>query len=216
MKFNFKLLRYYPYFFQLREDFDLTESETMLFGYLFNYCVNLQDGGYCGYSNENIATKSGIPERTVKRAIQTLKDKGLITIQNPGRRNKTPGLSRMIYLNAELFVDEKQMDLFDQSEELANLRGEIKDLKKQIADEKNNDTVIDYLVSYGLIKSTDKARAVVELLPIYKAILKADNYSFTRLQRHLSYVKNHMTAETVGDRVSYLKRAAEQYRNRIK
>lgn len=216
MKFNFRLLRYYPFFFQLREEYDLTESETMLFGFLFNYCINLQDGGYCGYSNENIASKSGIPERTVKRAIQTLKDKGLIVIQNPGRRIKSPGLSRMIYINADLFIDEQQMDLFDQSEELANLKAEIKDLKKQIADQKSNDTVIDYLVSYGLIRASDKARAVTELLPIYRDILKADNYSFTRLQRHLSYVKNHMAADTVGDRVSYLKRAAEQYKNRLK
>lgn len=212
MKLNYKLNRYWQYPYELQKKYDLTESETVLFAFLYNHCINLNDAGYCGYSNEKISELTRQPLRTMQRNLKNLKDKKMIIIENPGKRTRIKGKSRMIYINDNIFVKEIQTDLFDQQEEINQLREKIKELEQKT---KKNDLIIDYLIDYGMIEKKESERASEELLPIYKAIIKADNYSFTRLQRHLSYVKR-VKDPKITDNISYLKRCALNYLNRLK
>ena len=64
--------------------------------------------------------------------IKILKDKGLILVKNPGKRTKKTGESRMIYINAEVYIQsEKEVPQADSR--IQKLQQENEMLKQQIS-----------------------------------------------------------------------------------
>ena len=99
-------LRFKPLIDSIYENFNLTSQQAHVYGYFWNHCMNLNDDGWCGYSDERIAKDLRLGVKTFKRELTVLKNKNLIFIKNPGKRTKRTGESRMIYLNTEYFIDD--------------------------------------------------------------------------------------------------------------
>lgn len=133
IKLNYKekVNRFLPSFYELGKEYKLDGNTMQVYGYIWNVCMQLNDDGYCGYSDEHIATELGFEVRTFQNHLKKLKDKGLIIVENPGRRTKKNGESRMIRINPLNYIEvEEQMSI--QDELIAQKDTEIQALKKQI------------------------------------------------------------------------------------
>jgi len=133
---NFKKFKYWQFQYELIFEKELTLQQGVVYSYLYNHCVNINQNGYCGYSDERMADDLKLQGRTFQRELKALKDKGLIGIKNPQKRTKKTGESRMIYINSANYLVEVQMSLSDIQN--ANLKRENEKLKARIAELEKN------------------------------------------------------------------------------
>jgi len=123
-----KYQRFWQFQYELVHDYELTCQQGVVYAYLYNHCININDNGYCGYSDERMAKELKIHERTLRRELKVLRDKGLIIVKNPQKRSKRTGESRMFYINADVYISQ-QLDLTDVQND--NLRRENERLRQQ-------------------------------------------------------------------------------------
>lgn len=198
-------LRFVPIITQIYKEYELSSQQAHIYGYIFNHCMNINKDGYCGYSDEFMATDLKIGYERFRKELAVLKNKGLIVIQNPGKRTKQTGLSRMIRINSDVFLDEQQVSLQEIVND--NLKKENERLKKQIADllaEKEPDPVpngwLQFLIDAGVIPEQDIPRACKVLNTMYEAF--AQEFHFTEMKKHLSYMINQLAEKKVTDDIT--------------
>lgn len=127
-----KVNRFLPSFFELGKLNNLDGNVMQVYGYIYNVCMQLNDDGYCGYSNEKMATALGLETRTFKRYLKALKDKELILVDNPRKRAVRAGKSRMIRINPHNYIAIQEQINFDDIER-ENYINTIKRLEEEIA-----------------------------------------------------------------------------------
>lgn len=127
---KFKKFRYWQYHYELVAEYGLTHQQGVVYAYLYNHCVNINENGYCGYSDERISENIGLHYRTLKRELKVLKEKGLIIVKNPGKRTKKTGESRMIYINAEIYI-QVEKENSQEDIQIQKLQQEIEVLKQR-------------------------------------------------------------------------------------
>lgn len=214
MNINWKSLRYYPYFHGVRKRYELNERQTAIFGYFYNHCINLNDNGFCGYSNEKMSEELNIPVRTFKRDIKELKDKGLITVKNEGRRTKVTGQSREIYLSPNPFLSDKQLSL--EEIQLESKERRIEQLEKQLEEALSSQSSnvpnfwVQYLVDQKVINSQEEIKKASHILNVpYDAF--ATEFGFAETKKHLSYVVNQLERNKIEtDLIAYLSKSLDQ------
>lgn len=131
--FKQKNLRYWQLQYELIHKYELTYQQGAVYAYLYNHCININDNGYCGYSDERIAEDLKLANSTCRREIKVLKDKGLIVVKNPQKRSKKTGESRMLYINADIYI-QSEKEIFPENTQILNLQQENESLKQQIAE----------------------------------------------------------------------------------
>lgn len=129
---NFKKFKYWQLQYELIHEKGLTYQQGAVYAYLYNHCVNINQNGYCGYSDEKMAVEMKLQYRTFTRELKVLKDKGLIVIKNPQKRSKKSGESRMIYINTDHYLVETQMTLNDIEKQ--NLKKQLNSAAKRITE----------------------------------------------------------------------------------
>lgn len=127
---KFKNFRYWQYQYELVVEYGLTHQQGVVYAYLYNHCVNINENGYCGYSDERMANEIKIPYSSFKKELKILKEKNLITVENPGKRTKKTGESRMIYINAEIYI-QSEKDIPQEDTQIQKLQQEIDILKQR-------------------------------------------------------------------------------------
>lgn len=132
IQLNMKKFRYWQYQYEIVAKHELTPQQGVVYGYLYNHCVNLNNEGYCGYSDERMANDINIPYSSFKKDLKVLREKGLIIVKNPNKRTKKTGESRMIYINSDTYLIDKQMDLRDIENQ--NLHKKLERADKRIAE----------------------------------------------------------------------------------
>ena len=130
--FKSKTLRFWQLQYELVHEHELTYQQGAVYAYLHNHCININNNGYCGYSDEKMAEDLKLTYRTFKRELGILKQKVLIIIQNPQKRSKKAGQSRMIYINPNNYLMHQQLDITAVKNN--NLRLENEKLKRQITE----------------------------------------------------------------------------------
>ena len=128
--FKPKNMRYWEFQYELIHEHELTYQQGAVYAYLYNHCINKNDVGYCGYSDERMAEDLKLSYTTFKRELKALKDKRLIIVKNPQKRTKKAGESRMVYINSDNYLTHQQLDLTDVQND--NLKQENERLKQQI------------------------------------------------------------------------------------
>lgn len=127
---KFKNFRYWQYQYELVAEYGLTHQQGVVYAYLYNHCVNINENGYCGYSDERMANEIKIPYSSFKKELKILKEKKLITVENPGKRTKKTGESRMIYINAEIYI-QSEKESSQEDIHIQKLQQEIEALKQR-------------------------------------------------------------------------------------
>ena len=125
-----KNFRYWQYQYELVAEYDLTHQQGVVYAYLYNHCVNINENGYCGYSDERMAKDIGLHCRTFQRELKVLKDKKLVLIENPNKRTKKTGESRMIFINAEIYI-QSEKENSQEDTQIQKLQQEIEVLKQR-------------------------------------------------------------------------------------
>lgn len=128
--FKQKNLRYWQLQYELIHKYELTYQQGAVYAYLYNHCININDNGYCGYSDERIAEDLKLANSTCRREIKVLKDKGLIIVKNPQKRSKKTGESRMLYINAEIYI-QAEKEIHQEDIQIQKLQQEIEVLKQR-------------------------------------------------------------------------------------
>lgn len=181
--------------------------------------MNLNDDGYCGYSDQRIANEIGIGVRALQRELEKLKkvnektNKSLITVKNSGKRTKKTGESRMIYINTEVYMDEVQMDTRDI--ELENAKKEIRALQKQIEELKEIKT-IDYtiyvmpLLKLGIIEEADYQAVYDQIGPLYYDFAILQGHGMCSLDNHIKHIATFKDGK-IKNPVAYLSAALRKY-----
>lgn len=214
MNINWKSLRYYPYFHSIEKKYDLTPQQTMVFGYFYNHCINLNDNGFCGFSNDRLCEETGLKLTTLKKELKTLRDKGLIIIKNEGRRTRIPGESREIYLSSEPFLSDKQLSL--EEVQIENKDRRIAQLEKQLSKalaSQSSSTPnfwVQYLVDHNVLQTKEEIQKASHSLNVpYDAF--ANELGFSEMKKHLSYITNQLQRNEIKtDIVAYLSKALDQ------
>lgn len=208
-----KKLRYIPLIISIKKEFNLTSQQSEIYGYLFNHCMNLNDDGYCGYSDQHIADELDIAFSTFKRELTKLKEKKLIIVKNSGKRTKKKGESRMIYINTEVYMDEVQMDTRDI--ELENAKKQIKALQKQIEELKGIKT-IDYtiyvmpLLKLEIIEEKDYQAVYDKIGPLYYDFAILQGHGMGALDNHIKHIATFKGGK-IENPVAYLTAALRKY-----
>lgn len=207
--------------FDLKKEFDLSDTDVVLYGYIFRHCSTYHPGEsnyWLGYSNERIADDCNMSLATLKRSLKTLVDKKLIIIANPGKRTKQANQSRMIYINDEIYIREDQASIEDI--EIESLRRQVAELqdklhKAEIENEVYPNKFLQQIIDAGLIPDKDIKRACKVLNVAYETF--ARQFSYEEMQKHLSYVIRELKGKYFGprstienDAVRYLSAALDQ------
>lgn len=208
-------LRWIPLITQIHHDYQLTYQQSAIYGYIFNHCMNINDDGYIGYSDEHMAEELGISYERFRKELYVLRDKNLIIIQNPGKRTKQTGASRMIHINTSVFIDEEQLDLRDI--EVSNLRKENDDLKRRLEEYRQHAPVpknlyTEHVISAGVIPEKDHDYMRQMLAVAYEGMAKDIGHAAT--MNHVSYVIMHMKTTKPDNPVAYLIEAFKDYSRR--
>lgn len=201
-------LQFWPYHFKIVQQYDLTLREGVLLAYLYNHCVNINKFGYCGYSTERIAKENNTKINTIEKSLKKLKDKGLIIIDNPGKRTKKTGESRMIFINAENYIHPSQ-DICKE-DQIQKLKQENELLKQQklALEQKISNTHIPQasflgikLMKTGFMSSDEYMREC----NFYNTILQKflEDTDFEWVQKSFNYFANKR-ATTIDCYPSYL------------
>lgn len=131
MRIDHTLKRFYPLQYNIMKRYELTPQQGYVFGYLYNHCQNLKKGGYIGYSDERMAEDLDMTIRTFQREMKVLKDKGLIIVNNEGKRSKVARKSREIYINDEIYLYNSE-DVEPEEETATSESKELQVLRQQL------------------------------------------------------------------------------------
>ncbi|WP_292474497.1 helix-turn-helix domain-containing protein [Methanosphaera sp.] len=122
--FKSKNNRYFPLFYELAKEKGISDSAMVIYGFFYNHCINLNDNGWCGLSDEHLAEKLRYSLRSFQRYLKELVDANMVIIENSGKK------TRRIYINAENHVSVQEVD--DSAEIIKQQAEEIKKLKQQL------------------------------------------------------------------------------------
>ena len=204
-KIKLSMLRFIPIILPIKREFELTIQQAFIYGYIFNHCMNINDDGYCGYSDERMARELSIGYDRFKKELAVLRKKNLIITQNPGRRTKQAGLSRMIWINTEVYLDEQQINL--QDVEIENLLKENERLKKQLQEalqtqiQTHPNHWLQMIVNAGIIPEQDLQRACEVLNSAYESF--ALDFGYTETKKHITYMINALVGKKVTEDLSF-------------
>ena len=223
-KIKLSKLRFIPIIDVIYEDFDLTSQQAHVHGYLWNHCMNLNNDGWCGYSDERIAKDLKLGVRTLQRELEVLKNKNLISVENPGKRTKKTGQSRMIHLNTEYFIDdvagETDLEKIELKKENARLRAELERVSaiaQQVEQTKLYPSLyVQMLIDAKIIPQEEIAYACATLDDAYNAI-KAE-FNANKVLDHIKYITNQFKSKSFkkpDNVVKYLQKAATNYYYRL-
>lgn len=204
------------YDFDLQCEYDLTDAEVKVFGFFRRHCFTFKknDNYWCGLSNENIAKATCTSLRTLKRCLQTLKEKGLIVIENPGTG------FRKIYLNDALYLDQDAPSVQEVAlkEQMKEKEREIERLKAELdrvsaiakrVEELEAAAVpnayVQRFIEAKYIKKADIPRAVGQLNDLYKGFML--EYGVSELEYHIDYILKELASKQVKNVISYLAKA---------
>lgn len=207
-----------------KRKYKLTSNDTQVFAFLYRHCQTFKKGEHywCGLSNENLAIGTDLPVRTLKQSLQTLRNKGLIFIENP-----RTGL-RKIHLNDSLFMDQEapsvqEIALTEQNKEkdreIENLKAELERVSaiakrvKELEAAALPNAYVQRFIEAKYIKTADIPRAVAELNDLYQAFLM--EFGISELEYHIDYMLKELASKQesnkpVKNMVSYLARAASE------
>lgn len=191
-----KSFRYWQYQYELVFEYELTYQQGAIYAYLYNHCMNINDYGYCGYSDERMANDLNLSISTFKRELGILKKKKLIIVENPGKRTKKTGESRMIYINAEIYIRSEK--------ENAQENNQIQQLQQQIDILKQRNTELEQKIAnaYSLQISFLGVKLVksgfmtgdeyIKECEFYNSILQKflEDTDFEWVQKSFSYFSN--------------------------
>lgn len=213
-------LRFIPLITQIQKEYKLTYEQAAVYGYLFNHCMNINSDGYCGYSDEKMATEMGLGIRTFQRDMERLKKENLIIIRNPGQRSKKTGKSRMIYINSDVYLEEQQLSIVDL--EVEALKKENERLRKQLdqlAKEKSENNVQygNYYTMYlyrefyrrNQITENQKNELYAVLSSVYDGL--AVDYGHADVMKHINYVLEQSKETDIENVIGYLVRSIQDY-----
>ena len=228
-KIKLSNLRFTPIIDYVRKKFHLTWQQAGVYGFFFNHCQNINDDGWCGYSDEYIAKELELGVRTLQRELETLKSKNLITVKNSGKRTKRTGQSRMIYLNTEIFIEydvleptaqqTKEQDT-EKDRKIEQLEAEIKRLKTEQRVERTElypSLYIQQLIDAQVLQPEDVAHACVGLDEIYNIIKK--EFHGGAVFEHIKYIINQFKSKDFkrpNNVVQYLQSSAINRYERLK
>lgn len=213
-------LRFIPFITQIYKEYELTPQQTMIYGYIFNHCMNLNDDGYCGFSDERMAKELNLSYERFRKELAILKNKKLVVIRNPGKRSKKTNESRMIYINSDVYLEEAQMSL--EEIELENLKKENERLRKQLeqlAKEKSESNVQygNYYTMYlyrefyrrNQITENQKNELYAVLSSVYDGL--AVDYGHADVMKHINYVLEQSKETDIENVIGYLVRSVQDY-----
>ena len=199
-----------------KRKYNLTSNDTQVFAFLYRHCQTFKKGEHywCGLSNENLAIGTDLPVRTLKQSLQTLKNKGLIVIENQGT-----GL-RKIYLNDALFMDQdapsvQEIALTEQNKEkereIERLKSELErvsDIAKRVEELEAAavpNAYVQRFIEAKYIKKADIPQAVAQLNDLYKAFMF--EFGVSELEYHIDYILKELASKQVKNIISYLAKA---------
>lgn len=226
-KIKLSRFQYIPIITYVRKTYKLTWQQSGVYGFFFNHCQNLNDDGWCGYSDEYIAKELDLGVRTLQRELEILKSKNLITVKNPRKRTKRTGQSRMIYLNTEIFIENNPLEPVtpqsvaqdtEKDRKIAELEAEVKRLKAEQLERQMvyPSLYVQMLIDAKILQSEDIAYACATLDDAYNAI-KAE-FNANKVLEHIRYIKNRFKSKSFkkpDNVVKYLQMAATNYYYRL-
>ena len=216
-KINLRKTRWIKYFYEIQKEFELSAQQTYVYGYFYNHCKNLRDDGWCGYSDERLSKELDMSLRTFQRELETLKKKGLLIVQNPGKRTRRTGKSRMIYINTSVFLEEDQISLTDielenAKKEIERLRKENEDLQAVTRERHYANGFTARIVASNVLPSELNEEIHRVLAPIYQSL--ANEYTYTEIRKHIDYMilQLRKRKDQIEKPVAYLLHAAEHFK----
>ena len=220
---NLKGVRFVKIFIDIKKEYELTDSQALLFGYLYNWCMELpQSTRFCGFSDERIAEDLGVPIATHRRNLKTLLTKELVCVKNAGSRSKKKGESRELYINEDIFLSDEVKKQLDENEalkiQLAKAQQQLEEQRQYIESLKQDTPQITFL-SKQLIKSGYVTEGeYMESWRDYNILTEqyCSMVGMADFNRGLSYIVNHIDKENpIRDKVSYLHKAMLNSAKRI-
>lgn len=215
---NFKRRnKFVQVFIGVKKDYELSPSQSILFGYLFNHCINLNNNGYCGHSNERIADDVDSKLTTLKSDLKALKVKELILVKNEGSRSRKVGESREIWINPAIFESgESNEDMVDELQTkdaiIKHYESVIANLTKQLEDLNTRPTDVTptawskKLVTCGYISKDEYNEAPREYNDLMDAFIHVVNYDLAYLDRALHYLTSWANKTVVKSKTAYLEK----------
>lgn len=223
-KINLKKTRWIKYYYEIQQKFELSAQQTMIYGYLYNHCQNLNDDGYCGYSDQKMADELNVSYERFRKELAVLKNKKLIIIKNPQKRAKKANESRMIYINTEVFLDEVQMDLKDiQIERLEKekkmLMARLEEMEKREAEYREKElnkyqVYVLPLLKNNVINDSQYREVHDQIGPIYYSFAILEGHGIKMLHNHIRHIARFKQGN-LDNPVAYLAKALEDYRVRV-
>lgn len=209
-----KRVKFVKVFLDIKKDYELSPSQSLLYGYLYNHCMELNDAGYCGYSNEHMADLLGTKLATFKNDLKALVEKDLIYIKNAGSRSKKAGESREIHINEKVFLTEDTVKALDEAEQLRKLnetlqqtnellQSRLDELNKLLAPVSPNVWSIMLLQSGYITKDefNESSREYNALMCEYFNLVGNDR---GELQKCVAYLAKWASKTNVYNKVAYL------------
>lgn len=213
---NFKRRnKFVQVFIGVKKDYELSPSQSILFGYLFNRCINLSNNGYCGHSNERLAEEVDSKLTTLKSDLKALKDKELILVKNEGSRSRKIGESREIWINPAIFESgESNEDMVDELQTkdaiIKHYESVIANLTKQLEDLNTRPTDVTptiwskKLVTYGYISKDEYNEAPSDYNDLMEAFIRSIDYDLAYLENAIKYLAKVTSEKTIYSKVAYL------------
>lgn len=215
-----KRVKFVKVFLDIKKDYELTDSQALLYGFLYNHCIEMNDLGYCGYGDDKIAEALGTPVRTHQRNLKALVDKDLIYIKNAGARSKKAGESREIHINEKVFLTDETVQALDEAEQLRKLnetlqqtnellQSRLDELNKLLAPVSPNVWSIMLLQSGYITKDefNESSREYNALMCEYFNLVGNDR---GELQKCVAYLAKWASKTNVYNKVAYLDQVIRQ------
>lgn len=215
-----KRVKFVKVFLDIKKDYELTDSQALLYGFLYNHCMELNDAGYCGFSDEHIAETLCVPIATHKRNLKALVTKELIYIVNAGSRSRKKGESREIHINEKVFLTEETVQALDEAEQLRKLnetlqqtnellQSRLDELNKLLAPVSPNVWSIMLLQSGYITKDefNESSREYNALMCEYFNVVGNDR---GELQKCVAYLAKWANKTNVYNKVAYLDQTIRQ------
>lgn len=208
-----KRVKFVKVFLDIKKDYELSPSQSLLYGYLYNHCMELNDAGYCGYSNEHMADLLGTKLATFKNDLKALVEKDLIYIKNAGSRSKKKGESREIHINEKVFLTEDTVKALDEAEQLRKendaLKKTIEALNNRLEQLDNTTSVTPTvwskkLVTYGYISKDEYNEAPSDYNDLMEAFIRSIDYDLAYLEKAIKYLAKVTSEKTIYSKVAYL------------
>lgn len=213
---NFKRRnKFVQVFIGVKKDYELSPSQSILFGYLFNHCINLNNNGYCGHSNERLAEDVDSKLTTLKSDLKVLKDKELILVKNEGSRSRKIGESREIWINPAIFESgESNEDMVDELQTkdaiIKHYESVIANLTKQLEDLSTHQKDVaptvwsKKLVTYGYISKDEFNESPSDYNDLMEVFIRSIDYDLAYLEKAIKYLANWTSKTTVHSKTAYL------------